>query len=53
MERQEEGILLLGNWTFMDEVKKEEEKYILIIAVNVNLAFPICQVHAKQCLHVI
>ena len=29
VERQEKGILLLGNWTFMDEVKKKEEKYSL------------------------
>lgn len=51
MKRQEEGILLLGNWTFIDEAKKEEEKYSFVIAANVNLAFSICLAHATQCLH--
>lgn len=50
-KRQEEGILLPGHWTFIDEAKKEEEKYSFIIAANVNLAFSTCLAHATQCLH--
>lgn len=52
MERQEQSILLLGNWTFVDEIK-EEEKYSLIIVVNVNLASLMCQAHAKQSLYIV
>jgi len=26
VERQEEGILLLGNWTFIEEVKRKKNK---------------------------